>query len=143
MVLPGIELSAAQATHLEQLASSKPTIPRLGSCAGRAYHSFVFYDAAGVPVFENDCPAESNGSVSGDRRPDSLSRASAANCAPGTFTHHEPGSNREGWRGRPKRVHERDCRLTSTRVLVDAKLARGTNVALLRLEFGAARRSVR
>jgi len=52
VVLPGVQLSASQAARLQQLAGVAPTVPRTSSCASRAHHSFVFYDAAGVPVFE-------------------------------------------------------------------------------------------
>ena len=52
VVLPGVELSAAQAGRLAQLAGVEPSVPRTSTCAGRAHHSFVFYDPAGTPVFE-------------------------------------------------------------------------------------------
>lgn len=52
VVLPGVELSASQTARLEQLAGAAPTVPRTSSCASRAHHSFVFYAASGVPVFE-------------------------------------------------------------------------------------------
>ncbi|HEU5073431.1 MAG TPA: hypothetical protein VFU02_04650 [Polyangiaceae bacterium] len=52
VVLPGVPLSASQAGRLEQLAGAAPAVPRTSSCASRAHHSFVFYDASGAPVFE-------------------------------------------------------------------------------------------
>ncbi|HEU5075759.1 MAG TPA: hypothetical protein VFU02_16315 [Polyangiaceae bacterium] len=52
VVLPGVVLSASQAARLEQLAGMAPAVPRTSSCASRAHHSFVFYDASGAPVFE-------------------------------------------------------------------------------------------
>lgn len=52
VVLPGVQLSASQAARLQELAGVAPAVPRTSSCASRAHHSFVFYDAAGLPAFE-------------------------------------------------------------------------------------------
>lgn len=52
VVLPGVELTAAQARILKRLARSEPAVPKVSSCVSKPHHTFVFYSRTGVPVYE-------------------------------------------------------------------------------------------